>query len=87
MKFSDSDLIERSKWDRYQDAFEDAINATATEQAPWFVVPADNKWVMRTIVSTVVTQTILSLKLEPPVVSEEKKKLLEQARKELEAEG
>ena len=85
-KFSDSDLVERAKWDLYQKAFEDAINATATEWAPWYVIPADNKWIMRTIVSTIVTETILSLKLEPPKVSEEKKKLLDDARKQLESD-
>jgi len=83
-KFSDSDLVERAKWDRYQSAFEDAINATATNWAPWYVIPADNKWIMRTIVSTIVTETISSLKLESPVVSDQKKKLLDEARKELE---
>jgi len=79
-------LVERAKWDHYQNAFEDAINATATEWAPWYVIPADNKWIMRTIVSTIVTETILSLKLEPPKVSEEKKKLLDDARKQLESD-
>ncbi len=83
-KFSESDLVERSKWDRYQIAFEDAISATATPWAPWYVIPADNKWIMRAIVSMVVTETISSLKLEPPVVSEQKKKLLDDARKDLE---
>lgn len=83
-KFSESDLVERSKWDLYQTAFEDAINATATPWAPWYVIPADHKWIMRAIVSMVVTETITSLKLEPPVVSEQKKKLLDEARKELE---
>lgn len=83
-KFSDSDLVERTKWDLYQSAFEDAINATATKWAPWYVIPADNKWIMRTIVSTIVSESISSLKLEPPVVSDQKKKLLDEARKELE---
>ncbi len=85
-KFSDSDLVERGKWDRYQNAFEDAINATATDRAPWFVIPADNKWTMRTIVSTIVTETILSLNLEVPKVSADKKLLLDAARIELENE-
>jgi len=85
-KFSDSDLVERAKWDRYQNAFEDAINATATNWAPWYVIPADNKWIMRTIVSTIVTETISSLKLELPQVSDKKKQLLDYARKELENE-
>ena len=83
-KFSDSDLVERSKWDKYQTAFEDAINATASPWAPWYIIPADHKWIMRAIVSMVVKETITSLKLEPPVVSEQKKKLLDEARKDLE---
>lgn len=85
-KFSDADLIERKKWDKYQNAFEDAINKTATSDAPWFVIPADNKWIMRSIVSTVITETISSLKLEAPKVSTSKKAMLDDARKELEAE-
>ena len=85
-KFSDSDLDTRANWDEYQQAFQDAINATATKAAPWWVIPADNKWIMRAIVSTIVTQTILDLKLEPPVVSAEKKKMLDKAREELENE-
>lgn len=86
-KFSDSDLVERAKWDRYQKAFEDAINATATSSAPWFVIPADNKAIMRTIVSTIVTETIKSLKLEAPVITEEKKQMLDEARIVLEGES
>ena len=85
-KFSESDLVERSKWDKYQEAFEDAINATSTPWAPWYVIPADNKWIMRAIVSMVVTETITSLKLSAPKVSGQKKKLLEEARKELQVE-
>ena len=85
-KFSDSDLDTRAHWDKYQQAFQDAINATATSAAPWWVIPADNKWIMRAIVSTIVTQTILDLNLEPPVVSSEKKKMLDKAREELENE-
>jgi PPK2 family polyphosphate:nucleotide phosphotransferase len=85
-KFSDSDLVERAKWDHYQNAFEDAINATATDCAPWYVIPADNKWIMRTIVSTIITETISSLKLEPPMVTEKKKKMLTDALKLLESE-
>jgi polyphosphate kinase 2 (PPK2 family) len=86
-KFSDADLAERKKWDKYQSAFEDAINATSNHYAPWYVVPADNKWIMRSIVSTIITETISSLKLEAPKVSEAKKKLLDDARRELEAES
>ena len=83
-KFSDSDLVERSKWAMYQEAFEDAIDNTATRWAPWYVIPADNKWIMRAIVSMIVTEAITSLKLSTPEVSSEKKQLLEEARRELE---
>jgi polyphosphate kinase 2 (PPK2 family) len=85
-KFSDSDLVERAKWDRYQKAFEDAIKATSTKWAPWWIIPADHKWVMRTIVSTIITETITRLKLEPPKVTAEKMKMIDEARKELEKE-
>ena len=85
-KFSDADLIERKKWDKYQSAFEDAMNKTATKDAPWFVIPADNKWIMRSIVSTIITETISSLQLEAPKVSSSKKAMLDDARNELEAE-
>ena len=86
-KFSEADLTERKKWDKYQSAFEDAINATSNNYAPWYVIPADNKWIMRSIVSTIITETIGSLKLEAPKVSASKKEMLDDARKELEAES
>ncbi|NOX85521.1 MAG: polyphosphate kinase 2 family protein [Chlorobi bacterium] len=85
-KFSVNDLAERKKWDDYQKAFEDAINATATPWAPWYVIPADNKWIMRMIVSTIITETIQSLNLEPPKVSDDMKKVIDEARRELEKE-
>ena len=67
--------------------FEDAINATATPHAPWYAVPADNKWIMRVIVSTVITETIQSLDLSMPEITDQKKKELDEARKALESEG
>ncbi len=82
-KFSTSDLEEREHWDAYMNAFESAINATSTDYAPWYVIPADHKWGMRTIVSQIITETILSLDLEYPNVPSEKKELLEQARQRL----
>ena len=85
-KFSENDLVERGYWDDYMNAFETAINATSTEWAPWFVIPADYKWGMRTIVSQIITETILSLDLEFPEVSPEKEKRLQEARTHLLAE-
>ena len=85
-KFSDKDLGERSKWDSYQNAFEDAIKATASKDAPWYVVPADNKWIMRSIVSTIITETIKSLDLKIPEVTEDQKKVIDISREKLENE-
>jgi len=85
-KFSENDIAERKFWNDYQKAFEDAINATATKEAPWYVVPADNKWIMRVIVSTVITETIKSLNLAFPKVSIDEKEVLEKAKKLLENE-
>ena len=50
-KFSESDLAERMEWDEYQRAYEEMVNGTATRRAPWLVIPADQKWVARTLVS------------------------------------
>lgn len=78
-KFSDSDLSERAKWDKYMGAFTDAINATSTPSAPWYVIPADHKWIMRSIISTIVTDKILSLRPEPPKVTPKKRELIAKA--------
>ncbi len=82
-KFSASDVKERACWDDYQDAYEDMIRNTATEHAPWYVVPADNKWFTRLVISTVVVDTLESLDLEYPKVDDEKRKQLEAAKKQL----
>lgn len=65
-KFSASDLAERSYWDQYLEAYEDMIRHTATKAAPWYVVPADNKWFTRIVVAAAVIQTLAELKLEYP---------------------
>jgi PPK2 family polyphosphate:nucleotide phosphotransferase len=80
-KFSAADIRERKYWDEYQKAYEEMINNTATEQAPWYVVPADNKWFTRLVVSTVVVQTLESLNLAYPKMDEAKRKELEAAKK------
>jgi PPK2 family polyphosphate:nucleotide phosphotransferase len=85
-KFSDSDLKERSCWDDYMAAFEDCINATSTDWAPWHVIPADHKWVSRAMVAHVITQTVLGLDLKYPEVTAEKQKQIEVAKKKLENE-
>ena len=85
-KFSAGDVRERQCWDDYQKAYEDMIGNTAKKHAPWYVVPADNKWFTRLVISTVIVDTLESLQLEYPKVNAEKKKELEAARKQLEKE-
>jgi len=80
-KFSAADIRERQCWDDYQKAYEEMIGNTATEQAPWYVVPADNKWFTRLVVSTVLVDTLESLDLAYPKVDEAKRKELEGAKK------
>jgi PPK2 family polyphosphate:nucleotide phosphotransferase len=75
-KFSASDMEERRFWDQYMEAYEDMIRNTATRNAPWFVVPADNKWFTRVIVVAAVIDALASLKLSYPEISEEKRKEL-----------
>lgn len=85
-KFSQSDVHEREYWDDYQDAYEDMIRNTATKRAPWYVVPADNKWFTRLVISSVIVDTLESLKLSFPKVDPSKRKGLEAAKKMLESE-
>jgi PPK2 family polyphosphate:nucleotide phosphotransferase len=82
-KFSAADIHERKYWDDYQNAYEDMIRNTATEHAPWYVVPADNKWFTRLVVSAVVVDTLESLDLAYPKVDPAKRKELEAAKKTL----
>lgn len=83
-KFSISDLKEREFWNKYQNAYSEAITHTSTEHAPWYVIPADNKWFMRYAVSQVIIEHIDILKLDYPVVSQIMEEKLQLARKYLE---
>ena len=85
-KFKAADVAERARWADYMQAFEDAITATSTDWAPWFVVPADRKHVMQAMVASIVADTIESLDLQWPTVSVEDQQANENARRELEAE-
>ncbi len=82
-KFSAADIHERKYWDDYQNAYEEMIRNTASEEAPWYVVPADNKWFTRLVVSAVLVETLDSLKLCYPKVDAAKRKELEAAKKML----
>ena len=75
-KFSAADMNERGYWDEYQAAYEDMIRHTATEEAPWYVVPADNKWFTRAIVAAAIIETLASLNLKYPKVGADKLKEL-----------
>jgi PPK2 family polyphosphate:nucleotide phosphotransferase len=86
-KFSLTDLKEREHWDDYQRAYEDAISATAQSYAPWFVVPADNKWYTRLMIITVIYRTIISLNMDYPRLTKKQKAELEEAKKLLSEEG
>ena len=84
-KFSAADIHERKYWDDYQDAYEEMIRQTATKHAPWYVVPADNKWFSRLVISTVIVHALDSLNLEYPTVDATTRKELDAARKVLES--
>jgi PPK2 family polyphosphate:nucleotide phosphotransferase len=86
-KFNAADVAERARWDDYMAAYEDAISATSTEWAPWFAIPADNKHVMQALVAAIVVDTIESLDLRWPVVSDRDREANAKARRELEAES
>jgi PPK2 family polyphosphate:nucleotide phosphotransferase len=83
-KFSMADVKERGHWDHYQEAYGDMIRATATEQAPWYVVPADKKWFTRVVVAAAIIDALGSLDLKFPEVDDHKKKELAAARLALE---
>jgi PPK2 family polyphosphate:nucleotide phosphotransferase len=79
-KFSAADVRERAYWKDYTQAFEEAIKATASEEAPWFVVPADNKWFTRLVVAAAIVETVERLDLTYPKVDAKKKKEIVAAR-------
>jgi polyphosphate kinase 2 (PPK2 family) len=85
-KFSITDLSEREKWKDYQKAYEDAISETSTKWAPWYVIPADKKWVTLASVSEILVSQIEALKLEYPTLSREQNVALEKAKAELKNE-
>src|SRR5215218_4952760 len=85
-KFSAADLAERAHWDEYMRAFEEAITATSTPWAPWYVIPADHKPVMQAMVAAILVDTIGSLDLSWPEVSDQARAANAEARRKLAAE-
>lgn len=82
-KFSMADVTERGFWKDYQEAYDEMIQRTATKHAPWFVVPADNKWFTQLIVASAIIQALDELHLSFPEVEKPKKKELEAVRESL----
>jgi len=85
-KFSAGDVAERARWDDYMQAYEEAISATSTEWAPWYVIPADHKHVMQAMTAAILVDTIKSLDLDWPTVSAKDRERNAAARAQLEAE-
>lgn len=82
-KFDIGDLKERARWDDYQHAYEEAISATSTSYAPWFIIPADNKWYARLAIAAVIYRQLKELDIDYPSVSAEQREALLKARREL----
>lgn len=85
-KFSSNDVKERGHWKAYMDAYEDMFNHTSTEYAPWYIIPADNKWFTRAAVADVIAAKLKSMKLHYPIVSETHTQELLKAKEMLESE-
>ncbi|HEV8379049.1 MAG TPA: hypothetical protein VGP99_09380, partial [Tepidisphaeraceae bacterium] len=79
-KFSVRDPMERRYWDDYMECYEDAFNHTSTEHAPWYIIPADNKWFTRAAVADVIVERLKSLKLKYPQVNNKQRKHLLEAK-------
>lgn len=86
-KFTMDDVKERNFWEDYQQAFEEAISATNTEIAPWYIIPADHKWYMRTLVGDIIVRKLDSLALKYPEVTSAKREEIQNAKKILESEN
>jgi PPK2 family polyphosphate:nucleotide phosphotransferase len=86
-KFTVNDVAERRYWDQYMEAYEDAINATATNWGPWYVIPANHKWVARTLVADILVRTIKKLDLRYPKIGPDARSAIEAVRRKLEADN
>jgi PPK2 family polyphosphate:nucleotide phosphotransferase len=82
-KFSPADIGERRYWDDYMAAYEDAIRRTASREAPWYVVPADNKWYTRLVVAAAIVEALWKLDLAYPGIDEARRKEIAAARRSL----
>lgn len=85
-KFVAADLSERALWDEYRNVYEEAINETAKDHAPWFVIPADNKWFARVAAIQIIIKALEGMDFKFPKLSDAEQKGLEEAKKQLESE-
>ena len=85
-KFSSADLAERALWDEYMKAYEEAINETSKDYAPWYVIPADSKWFTRVAAIQIIIDAMEKMDLKYPKLSEKETLALEDAKKKLESE-
>jgi len=85
-KFSLGDLKERAHWDKYQRAYEEALSATSTDYAPWYIIPADDKWFTRLAIASIIARKFSTLKINYPVVSLAQKEELQKAKVQLMSE-
>jgi len=85
-KFSSADLPERALFDKYMECYETAINETAKDDAPWYVLPADNKWFARIAAIQIIIDALEKMNLKYPELSDEEKQSLEESKKILEKE-
>jgi len=82
-KFAESDVVERALWDDYMRAYDSMLRHTSTKHAPWYVVPADNKWYTRVAVAEIITQRMAELDVKYPEVSKDRQVALRKLRTEL----
>ncbi len=82
-KFSSADIEERSYWDAYQKVYNDAIRNTSTENAPWYIIPADKKWFSHVLIGNIIVETLMKMDIQMPVLSQEEQDLLEVSREKL----
>jgi hypothetical protein len=85
-KFSFMDLSERGKWNDYMKTYQEVLDETSTEWAPWYVIPADKKWVTRASVSEILASQIEALDLKYPVLNKEQTSAFKNAKEELETD-
>ena len=86
-KFSSSDIKERSYWEDYQKVYESAISHTSRPHAPWYIIPADNKWFSRMVVGSIIVATLKKMAIQMPVLSKQEKEMLLKAKAILEKNG